>query len=450
MDFTDEDTRSWKQHYPTYGYKRRDIVVEEYKLAAALLEVEEKVFAGVSSFVSFLGAVMAYVFVGGGLSAIVTLSDRNRILFFSSVLYVALILIFSAMISYFAYRQKISVFSARKVVILREILGMDYGALQLVLHRGRHDGASKPFSIKIFNGWISSAAYPFYVSSALLACSLMIFVDRIAREVQFELTDFQYGIIVFAASFIPVIIVGLVYRISLFDVHERMLLLVGRFLAWILRVKMVDDIEYVIYRSRLSGYEVERLKVKSEDFFKILVNIEDKSYYRHGGVSFRGIVRALLHILLRKKRVGGSTITQQLARSLFIIDQKKVYRRKTVEIILAFWVNSILSKREQLEMYIGSVRFEHGVYGVIPAMKYFFGDIVVKPSEAQVFFLIERVSNINSKVLLNKILQQCRALVADGVISKEVVCEIGDVYHDAVQRKVVKGDDFLKERFIFQ
>jgi len=106
-----------------------------------------------------------------------------------------------------------------------------------------------------------------------------------------------------------------------------------------------------------------------------------------------------------KRRSGRSTITQQLSGTLFIQDLSKLIRRKSIEIPLALWCNRNFSKDEQLNIYLASVRFEKGVYGVTEAMKHFWGDVRLAPTMAESFFLVERVSNIKSKLLTNRIIQ---------------------------------------------
>lgn len=87
----------------------------------------------------------------------------------------------------------------------------------------------------------------------------------------------------------------------------------------------------------------------------------------------KALVRALLGLIKVKRRSGGSTITQQLGRTLFIIDRTKLFRRKLMELLFALWVHRTFSKDEQLELYLASVRFERGVYGIIEAMRYYWG-----------------------------------------------------------------------------
>jgi penicillin-binding protein 1A len=103
------------------------------------------------------------------------------------------------------------------------------------------------------------------------------------------------------------------------------------------------------------------------------IAIEDRRFYTHPGVDPRSIVRALI-INLKKWSLaqGGSTITQQLARSFFLT-QKKTLDRKLKEMILAIRIERAFSKQEILEMYLNQVCYGHGTYGVEAASQFYFG-----------------------------------------------------------------------------
>ena len=112
--------------------------------------------------------------------------------------------------------------------------------------------------------------------------------------------------------------------------------------------------------------------------------------------------------ILRKKfgyiEHGGSTITMQLARSLFIPSNQNKYFRKVIELLLSLWLNKQFTKGEILQLYIASVRYEKGVLGLSNAVKYFFGDLKNKElTNEEAFFLVERLSNITSTVIWNRI-----------------------------------------------
>jgi len=102
------------------------------------------------------------------------------------------------------------------------------------------------------------------------------------------------------------------------------------------------------------------------------VSIEDRRFYRHWGIDPRGIGRALLADLRGGGvRQGGSTITQQLAKTSFLNGDRTI-KRKAQEVIIAFWLEAWLTKPEILSRYLSSVYFGDGVYGLRAAAHHYF------------------------------------------------------------------------------
>jgi penicillin-binding protein 1A len=102
------------------------------------------------------------------------------------------------------------------------------------------------------------------------------------------------------------------------------------------------------------------------------VAIEDRRFYRHWGIDPRGIGRALLADLRGGGvRQGGSTITQQLAKTNFLSGDRTI-KRKAQEVIIAFWLEAWLTKQEILSRYLSSVYFGDGVYGLRAAAHHYF------------------------------------------------------------------------------
>ncbi len=113
------------------------------------------------------------------------------------------------------------------------------------------------------------------------------------------------------------------------------------------------------------------------------IAIEDKDFYKHKGVDpIGGMVRALKEILIHRNFQGGSTITQQLIKSALLSPERTV-RRKTKEIILAFWAERIYSKDEILEMYLNQVPYGGTAWGIQAAAKTYFGKDVSQLTLAQ-------------------------------------------------------------------
>ena len=103
-----------------------------------------------------------------------------------------------------------------------------------------------------------------------------------------------------------------------------------------------------------------------------LLAIEDSNYYQHTGLDYLGIFRAFLkNIYARKVVQGGSTITQQVAKSM-LLTRERTYTRKIKEAILARRMNKRFTKDEVLEIYLNQIYFGYGSYGIEAAAKNYF------------------------------------------------------------------------------
>ena len=106
---------------------------------------------------------------------------------------------------------------------------------------------------------------------------------------------------------------------------------------------------------------------------KAFIAIEDRRFYSHHGVDPLGITRAVIADLMRRgASQGASTITQQLAKNLFLTQERTV-SRKLQEMVLAFWLEHKFSKAQILELYLNRVYFGSGAYGVEGAAQRYFG-----------------------------------------------------------------------------
>ncbi|MEA2900102.1 MAG: penicillin-binding protein, partial [Bradyrhizobium sp.] len=106
---------------------------------------------------------------------------------------------------------------------------------------------------------------------------------------------------------------------------------------------------------------------------KAFIAIEDRRFYSHYGVDPLGIARAAVaNVIHRGVSQGGSTLTQQLAKNLFLT-QERTMQRKLQEVELALWLERKHSKTEILELYLNRVYFGSGAYGVEAAAQRYFG-----------------------------------------------------------------------------
>jgi len=104
-----------------------------------------------------------------------------------------------------------------------------------------------------------------------------------------------------------------------------------------------------------------------------LIATEDRSFYRHSGIDLKGILRAIIRDIQAREFVeGASTITQQLAKTLFLTSSKTL-NRKLKEAILAFQIERRYTKDEILALYLNQIYLGSGAYGVESAARIYFG-----------------------------------------------------------------------------
>lgn len=151
-----------------------------------------------------------------------------------------------------------------------------------------------------------------------------------------------------------------------------------------------------------------------------VIAVEDDSFYSHRGLDYKGIMRALwVNLISLDIKQGGSTITQQLARSLFLTPEQNIMR-KIKEAILARRIENVLSKDEILELYLNQIYFGRGAYGVQAASYMYFGKdvrdlnlaesallagIIRSPAEYSPYAHPDR-SKLRQKVVLKRMLEE--------------------------------------------
>lgn len=120
------------------------------------------------------------------------------------------------------------------------------------------------------------------------------------------------------------------------------------------------------------SYDKVELKDVPEELQKALIATEDKNFYKHGGYDIFGIIRSSIQNVIARQAVqGASTLTQQLARILFLSNERTM-TRKIKELEVAARIEKTISKDQILEMYLNNVYLGAGAYGVSAASKIYF------------------------------------------------------------------------------
>ena len=169
-----------------------------------------------------------------------------------------------------------------------------------------------------------------------------------AKKVRFKLLKFLF-IFIILTCFTSVLIISSVYRSIINDIEIQ---------------NIVNEIQ------ASSNYvQVEDI---NEIFLDAIVAIEDHRFYKHGAIDLISIARATFINIKNKDIVeGGSTITQQLVKNLFL-NMEQTLERKLNEIFIAFELEKLYSKEEILELYVNIVYYGDGFTGIKSACNGYF------------------------------------------------------------------------------
>jgi len=439
--------QGWKQFFPTFTIKKRGILFEEYRASIENIKASEQAF----SFFTNLAVVLV---TASGSLLFAQSQDGGSLALLIDNIWLSLAILISMFFftcltaSYIGNKIRSLLFEERKVVVLRVILGLDYGSQQLVLPINRIEGATNPFKIKFFPSLFCSFFYPFWVFWIFFAVTSLFLLKTISIGISIHQENAYLSIVsnnLYPIYFTSIISIILVFRHSLFDSHENFKLIFAGLTSKTLFLGLIDNIGNALYRARLSRHESLRIGINLEKFHNILTHIEDRRFFKHGGFDIRAIARAIQQYYTRRKRSGASTITQQLSRTLFIEDYSKTYRRKLVEILLAIWLESILQKHEIIDIYLSSVRYSKGVHGAAGAASYFFPDIAPKDlSTCHIFILIERIANIHNTLKLERINALLASAEQISILTPSEVRSIKNLYYTLVISQKLYCQEFEK------
>lgn len=166
-----------------------------------------------------------------------------------------------------------------------------------------------------------------------------------------------------------------------------------------------------------------------------LITREDRLFYRHHGYSVKALFRAVFGKLTGMSLGGGSTLTQQIAGTLFCDRTDMSIRRKLKELWWAIQMERRYTKDEILELYLNKIYFGGGTYGVSAASKYYFGHDATEITPAEAAILVIQLSNpafYNPFEYPNRAMDRQKdvlnTMVSAGYISKEQADESFDDY----------------------
>jgi penicillin-binding protein 1A len=172
------------------------------------------------------------------------------------------------------------------------------------------------------------------------------------------------------------------------------------------QIKNLEDIKPVVMTSLyddqnapIKDFAIEkRIIVKNSDIpgslKKAIVAAEDNQFYSHWGINFRGFIRAVGGVLLHRKWGGGSSITQQLARGLFLTPGFSL-SRKLNEMLLAIQIEKKYTKDQIMTFYCNKIFLGGSIYGVEAAARYYFGKTVREINLAEAALIAGIIPNPN-------------------------------------------------------
>lgn len=178
-----------------------------------------------------------------------------------------------------------------------------------------------------------------------------------------------------------------------------------------------------IYNENRKSVSIDEVPDHVKDAY---IAIEDRRFYDHAGVDIISVMRAVYKDIIAMSKVeGASTITQQLAKNLFLYNDK-TWSRKAKEVMAALYMERELSKSEILELYMNEIYFGHGVYGIEAATNLYFSKSASELSIAEGAMLVGLAKAPNGYSPINhpeKALERrnvvLSAMESTGVISTE-------------------------------
>ncbi|WP_083584474.1 transglycosylase domain-containing protein [Bacillus weihaiensis] len=143
--------------------------------------------------------------------------------------------------------------------------------------------------------------------------------------------------------------------------------------------------------SEMISSQQNRVYVQYEDIPKVVVDLyvlsEDQRFFEHIGFDAEGMLRAaLVNAQNQSVEQGGSTITQQLARNVYLSHEQS-YNRKLSELLYSYQLEKTFTKEQILESYLNAIYFSHGTYGIGTASTYFFQKQLQELNLAQLVFI---------------------------------------------------------------
>ncbi|MCG7334668.1 PBP1A family penicillin-binding protein [Sporosarcina sp. ACRSM] len=200
------------------------------------------------------------------------------------------------------------------------------------------------------------------------------------------------------------------------------------------------EIASKISHSKIEGVRLEQIP---KELIEAIISTEDQHFYRHNGINYFGIARAFTQNLFTGEVVaGGSTITQQLSKNVFLTHER-TYKRKLKELILTKKIERDYSKDEILERYLNQIYFGEGAWGVQRAALVYFGKDVSQLTlneSATLAGVIKAPSHLSPYKNMEKSIKR-RNIVLSLMKSEGYITQAD--YERAIEEKILLADKTL-------
>ncbi len=258
---------------------------------------------------------------------------------------------------------------------------------------------------------------------------------HITKERSLAKRIFRYcfftGLIIGAAFLIFATVTNLYFR----GVIEDKSSLVNNKSTGILLLDNKGDPFFSFYNGKRRKYIP--LKDMSQHVERAVIVSEDREFYQHQGISIRGIIRAMgLDFQDKSLAYGGSTITQQLVKNVLLTPEKSLIR-KYQEAVLASQIESRYTKEEIIEMYLNSIYFGEGSFGIEDASQTYFGKNAKNLTIAESSFLVSVIPSPSRLSPYNGDREQAvrmQKIILSSMRSENVISE--NEYNEALNTKL--------------
>ncbi|PIC83016.1 transglycosylase domain-containing protein [Sporosarcina sp. P1] len=199
--------------------------------------------------------------------------------------------------------------------------------------------------------------------------------------------------------------------------------------------------------SKVSNSNIEGVLIDQipNTLIEAVISVEDQRFYKHHGINYFTMGRALLENAFKGKIVaGGSTITQQLAKNVFLT-QERTYSRKFKELILAKKIERVYSKEEIMERYLNQIYFGDGAWGVQRAAQTYFGKDVSEltlSESATIAGIIKAPSHLSPTKNMEKSVNR-RNLVLSLMLREQYISQ--EEYDEAIGQKLALADSTVPD-----